>query len=67
MRFGEREHYLQLESELLFFDGHRRRLPGINDPANRASLLEQILESIRRVKFVSVIRTRDVSERRADP
>jgi len=28
---------------------------------------EQMVESIRRVKYVSVIRTRDVSYRRADP
>jgi hypothetical protein len=67
MRPGEREHYQQLESELLSFDENRRWLPGIHDPAKRESLLEQLLESIRRVRFVSVIRTRDVSERRADP
>ena len=67
MRPGETEHYQQLESELLSFDERRQRLPGIHDPAKRESLLEQLLESIRRVKFVSVIRTRDVSGRRADP
>ena len=38
-----------------------RELPGIEDLAVKAVLIEQILESIRRVRYVSVIRTRDIS------
>ena len=59
--------YNQLEKELVLFDWNIRQLPGISNPANRDSLIEQLLESIRRIKFISVIRASDVSEHRADP
>jgi hypothetical protein len=52
---------------LLAFDRNNRPLPGIRDFARRVVFLEQLIESIRRVKFVAVIRTREVSDRRADP
>jgi hypothetical protein len=48
-------------------DRKQRSLPGISDPAARETFLEQLLESIHRVRYVSVIRTRKLSERSADP
>lgn len=57
----------QLEAGLRHFDQATRPLPGIHDPTRREVLLEQMVESIRRIKFVSVIRTREISYRRADP
>jgi hypothetical protein len=52
---------------LLTFDRKNRPLPGILDAASRESFLQQLLESIRRVSYVSVIHTRKLSDRRADP
>jgi hypothetical protein len=52
---------------LLAFDREKRPLPGIRDSASRETLVEQLLESIRRVKFIAVLRTRELSDRRADP
>lgn len=67
MRPADFDLYHQLEKELLLFDRNIRQLPGISNPANRDSLIEQLLESIRRIKFIYVIRASDVSEHRADP
>ena len=45
----------------------KRSLPGINSSARCHALVEQIIESVRRVKYVHVIRGRPISERRTDP
>jgi hypothetical protein len=57
----------QLETGLLSFDREKRPLLGIRDSARREAFLEQILESIHRVKYVSVIRGRRLGECSADP
>ena len=43
------------------------QLPGIESPLRFSAFVEQILESIHRVKYVSTISKRQVSELRADP
>jgi len=67
MRPRNRDLARQLDSSLLAFDREKRPLPGIHDFAKRATLVEQLLESVRRVEFVRVIREREISDRRADP
>jgi alpha-glutamyl/putrescinyl thymine pyrophosphorylase-like protein len=67
VRPRDRELAGQLDARLLAFDREKRPLPGIRDSAKREAFLEQLLESIRRVKFVEVIRGRQLSDRRADP
>ena len=57
----------QIEAGLLAFDRENRPLPGIAGPAERATLVEQMLESIHRVSYVSKIRARQISDRRTDP
>jgi hypothetical protein len=52
---------------LASFDREERPLPGIEQEANRSAFLEQLLESIHRVKFIEVLRRRALSSRRADP
>ena len=52
---------------LRVFDQGHRRLPGIDDPAHREALIEQMLESNHRVRIISVMKARDISGRRADP
>ncbi len=67
MRPRDRELARRLDSCLLSFDREKRPLPGIRDAAMHESFLEQLLESIHRVRFVAVLRTRELSPRRADP
>jgi hypothetical protein len=64
-----RDHRLakQLADGLLSFEQRKRSLPGIRSAAARAAFLEQLIESVHRVKFVSTIRSRPLTERRADP
>lgn len=57
----------ELDAGLRSFDQQKRPLPGIQAPAYREALLEQLVESIHRVKYVSVICTRKLSDLRADP
>jgi hypothetical protein len=67
MRPGDRELATQLEERLLTHDQNTRPLPGIHDCATRVAFLEQLVESIRRIKFVQKIRGRPLSPRRSDP
>ena len=67
VRPGDHQLYQQLEARLRSFDGPGHALPGIHDDARFNTLLEQMIESIRRVRYVSVIREREISGRRADP
>lgn len=67
MRPRDRDAARVLEDRLVAFDRGRRPLPGIHESPNRTAFLEQLLESIRRVRFVQKIRARDVSGRRCDP
>ena len=57
----------ELDEGLRTYDKQVRSLPGIQASVNRQVFLEQLVESIRRVKYVSVISTRDISDLRADP
>ena len=56
-----------LNTALLTYGRRQRPLLGIRDSATRETLLEQILESIHRVKYVLAIRGRRLSERSTDP
>lgn len=67
MRPRDRELAQQLDARLLSFDQQWLPLPGISDSKMREVMIEQLLESIHRVKYVSIIRQRNVSDRRADP
>lgn len=67
MRPRDRALAYSLEQKLNSFDEGERALTGIHDAATRQVLVEQILESIHRVSYVSVIRQRPISDKRADP
>lgn len=67
MRPRDRDLAGQLDSGLRTFDREGRPLPGINNPENCCAFIEQLLESIHRVRFISVLSTRELSARRADP
>lgn len=57
----------KLDANLLHYDQATRALPGIQNLARRDVFIEQILESIRRIEYVSLISTRKLSSKRADP
>lgn len=67
VRPRERELAQEIDAELVDFDQTKRPLPGIGDAASRVVFCEQLLESIRRVRFVEIMRTREFSDRRANP
>ena len=67
MRPRDHNRAQQLDEGLRAFDQQKHPLPGIRNSANRAAFIEQLLESIHRIEYVSVIRTRNISDLRADP
>jgi len=67
VRPRDQELAAHLVSSLLSFDREKRPLPGIRDAAPRVALLEQLLESIHRVRYVAVLRERNLSSLRAEP
>lgn len=67
MRPRDRSLAKQLADGLRSFERRKRSLPGIRSSSARATFLEQLIESVHRVKYVSRISSRPLSERRADP
>lgn len=67
MKSKEKSLAHKLGAKLSQFDQQNRSLPGIRAAANRNALIEQLIESIRRIRFVSLIDSRALTEMRADP
>jgi len=67
VRPGDESLALRLDAGLRRFARQRHPLLGIQAPPNRRAFLEQVVESIRRITYISVIGTRNVSDIRADP
>lgn len=66
MRPKDRRRARRLDARLRAFARHRP-LPGIRPPAHRTAFLEQLVESLRRIEYITLIRRRPVSALRADP
>jgi hypothetical protein len=49
------------------FERDQGPLPGVQDPVAREVLLRQLVESVHRIQYVSVIRDRHIADVRADP
>ncbi|AUX47581.1 hypothetical protein SOCE26_091030 [Sorangium cellulosum] len=64
---GDRARAQQLDSTLQVYESTQRALPGIRDAARRKTFVEQLTESIRRIKYITLISTRTISPLRADP
>lgn len=67
MRPGDTGLADNLAAKLEFFGRNVHPLPGIQNGASRDTFVEQLIDSIRRVKFVSVTANRELSELRTDP
>jgi hypothetical protein len=59
--------YTQISQGLENFERLTRPLPGIADTASRATLLLQMLDSVHRVRYPAVIRSRKLSPQVTDP
>jgi hypothetical protein len=57
----------ELNAKLVKFDAEVESLLGIKDEVARAVLVEQIVESLRRIEFVYFVRDGKIDPRRADP
>lgn len=71
MRCSVREHERglveELERQLIAYSKESRPLPGIATADARESFVGQLIDSIRRVKYVYTIRDRDIAESCFDP
>ncbi|MBY0530538.1 MAG: hypothetical protein K2P86_01065 [Xanthobacteraceae bacterium] len=67
MRPTDRERAKRYNDQLLAIDARTKGLPGIRDDQMREVYIEQLIESVRRIEFVRLIRDRPVHPSRADP
>ncbi len=67
MRPKDRETGKQLKHALTRFNQTARTLPGIRNSDNLDAFVEQLVESIRRVRYVDVVKARRISAACADP
>jgi hypothetical protein len=67
LRPGDQKAAVALHDALTLFDDKVYALPGIRKRSQRQAFIEQVTESIRRVRYVSVINTRKISAACADP
>lgn len=56
----------RLETKLISY-ARRQNLPGIVDKNRRTVFIEQLIESVRRIRYIEVIREQNLSPCRADP
>ncbi|GJN48273.1 alpha-glutamyl/putrescinyl thymine pyrophosphorylase clade 3 protein [Pseudomonas tohonis] len=66
MRERDKEKARELEEKLENFSKNIRPLPGIEPQENRQVLIDQLIDSIRRIKYVETIRQRRLSPLRSD-
>jgi len=57
----------RFEKALEEFSRDQFPLPGIEEPRRRAVLVEQLIDSDRRIRFIATLLERDISPLRADP
>lgn len=67
MRRKDKKLAEEIERGLDRYDRKVRPLLGIKKPSHKEALIEQILESVHRIKYVSTIKARPISALREDP
>src|SRR5579884_2918561 len=67
MRPRDRELYQRLHDGLEYHHRQARPLPGIQDPAAQEVFVEQILDSVHRVQYVTRLNDMQLSECRLTP
>lgn len=66
MRPREKKLINRLDAGLDAYEAAEHPLPGVHNPAERCVFIQQLVDSIRRVSFVSAVAGRDISPRRGD-
>lgn len=66
MREKDKEAARVLEEKLIAYSNQARALPGVESAENRETLVAQLIDSIRRIRYVEVIRQRRLSPLRGD-
>jgi len=56
-----------LNAGLVSFASDQRSLPGVTNELARESFVEQLVESVRRIRYISVVRQQELSPSRANP
>lgn len=67
MKPRDQELAKKLEKRLISYNRSVKTLPGIDSSARRKAFIEQLLESIHRIEYISAIQKRSISEVRANP
>lgn len=67
LRPQDKKRASKLEASLKAFDLNKRALPGIHSSERREAFLEQLVESLRRIEYVSFLRDENFDSSRADP
>jgi hypothetical protein len=67
MRARDQAEATRIDAALTSFQMTTRALPGIQTPACRTAFLEQLFESIHRVRYIARILARDICDQRANP
>ena len=67
MRRDDRKLAKRLASRLQKYPTEERELPGVEDAAALATLVFQIIESVRRIRFVKEVAKRNISPERKNP
>lgn len=67
MRSDDRKLAKRLASRLRKYSTEERELPGVEDAAALNTLVFQIIESVRRIRFVKEVAKRNISAERKDP
>lgn len=67
MSLQDRELFIKLEKGLLNFHDKKGLLLGIENQDVRQVFVLQLIDSIHRIRYISLIRNRDISLRRTDP
>jgi hypothetical protein len=62
-----RDRHSELLSSLAKYEASKQSLPGIRKAAHREAWVQQIISSLRRIEFISVMHQRDVAPNRIDP
>lgn len=67
MRPKDRARARDLETQLVEFDSKVRRLPGVKDAVARDVLVQQLVDSLRRIAYAHFVRDEKFDPGRADP
>ncbi len=67
MRPPDRARAADLERRVCDFDAERRALPGIRPQGHLPCLIEQLIESLRRIEYIYRVRDGNHDPRRMDP